>query len=134
MRCLKPKKIKEVFHVVIDGRQAGPLNKSELERLVKNGIVTADTFVWTPGLAQWTPAQCVPDVNKLLLLSYKPDTRSPAATKRNSGDSVRKDLISAIASLGYRKSDIQAAVDKVLEDSPDIGLEDGVKAVLRIIY
>ena len=48
MRCLKPKKIKEVFPVVIDGRQAGPLNKSELERLVKNGIVTADTFFWTP--------------------------------------------------------------------------------------
>ena len=133
MRCRKPKNAKKVFHVVINGRQAGPLSEAELNRLIKNGIVTADTLVWTPGLAQWTSAQYIPAVNKLLLLSYKSEKGMPGTAERNSENPVRKDMISAIAVLGYNKSVIQPAVDKVLDGNPDITLEEGIKATLKII-
>ena len=131
MRCPKSKNIKAVFYVVVDGKQAGPLNKSELARLVKNGIVTAETLVWIPGIAQWIPAQYIPDVNKLLLL-YGPEKKFSAADKKES--TVREDLISAISVLGYRMSAIRPAVEKVLEINPDIGLEEGIKKVLLLIH
>jgi membrane protease subunit (stomatin/prohibitin family) len=44
------------FHVAIQGQQAGPFDLAALEERVRSGILTRETLVWKPGLAQWTPA------------------------------------------------------------------------------
>lgn len=41
-----------------DGQNYGPFS---LEQLLQNGV-TADTFVWTAGMANWLPARDVPNV------------------------------------------------------------------------
>jgi uncharacterized RDD family membrane protein YckC len=37
------------------GTQAGPIDETELNRLVTLGVVRADTLVWHEGLASWQP-------------------------------------------------------------------------------
>ncbi|HQF31869.1 MAG TPA: DUF4339 domain-containing protein, partial [Hyphomicrobiales bacterium] len=41
-----------------DGREPrGPFSRSEIEALVGNGAVRADTFVWADGMADWVEAK-----------------------------------------------------------------------------
>jgi uncharacterized RDD family membrane protein YckC len=37
------------------GQQAGPVSEAELEQLVGNGVVRADTLVWREGMPAWQP-------------------------------------------------------------------------------
>ena len=59
----------EVFYLVIDNAQAGPFNAAAMKQIIQNNMITKDTLVWKPGMAQWQPASQVPEVNKLFLLS-----------------------------------------------------------------
>lgn len=59
------------YYVVYEERLAGPLNDSEIEKLIKNNKVDNKTFCWYPGLASWKLAEDIPEVNKLLLLNSK---------------------------------------------------------------
>ena len=53
----------------VDGTQAGPFSDEELVKLIKNQLLNPDTLVWKAGMAAWTPAAQVADVNKLFILS-----------------------------------------------------------------
>ena len=46
------------YYLAINGQQAGPFEEQDL---VANGM-TADTMVWTQGMAQWLPAGQVPEL------------------------------------------------------------------------
>ena len=50
------------FHISINGQQAGPYNMQQLQQLVMSGQLTPATFVWKTGMAEWTEA------NKLIEL------------------------------------------------------------------
>jgi hypothetical protein len=50
------------FHVSINGQQAGPFNIQQLQQLVMNGQLSSATFVWKQGMAEWSEA------NKLIEL------------------------------------------------------------------
>ena len=50
------------FHVSINGQQAGPFNIQQLQQLVMNGQLSPATFVWKQGMAEWSEA------NKLIEL------------------------------------------------------------------
>lgn len=56
-------------YLVVDQTQAGPFSEAELIKLIKNDLLKADTLVWKAGMAQWTAAAQVPEVNKLFVLS-----------------------------------------------------------------
>jgi hypothetical protein len=43
------------WHYAAGGRQLGPVDDAELERLLATGVVTADTLVWRAGMADWQP-------------------------------------------------------------------------------
>lgn len=47
------------FHLE-DERQVGPLDLAEMRRLVLEGRVGPDTFVWADGMPDWRPAKRVP--------------------------------------------------------------------------
>lgn len=56
-------------YLAVDNSQAGPFSDEELVKLIQGGILTPEVLVWKSGMAAWTPADQVPDVNKLFILS-----------------------------------------------------------------
>lgn len=69
------------FFVVLDGRQAGPFNETEISRLVAEGRITKSTYVWTTGMLQWELAENVPDFLRIIALTYpSPPPLPPSAT------------------------------------------------------
>jgi membrane protease subunit (stomatin/prohibitin family) len=48
------------YFVAIGGVQSGPFDLATISSQVVSGRITAQTLVWTQGMAQWTPAGQVP--------------------------------------------------------------------------
>jgi len=46
----------KVWHVVIGGKQYGPLSNSDLKSLADTGKLTPHDHVWKEGLPEWIPA------------------------------------------------------------------------------
>jgi hypothetical protein len=60
------------YHVIVDGKPAGPFSEQELSRMISEGKVTKGTYVWRPGMARWEMAENVPDVLRLVALAPPP--------------------------------------------------------------
>jgi Holliday junction resolvasome RuvABC DNA-binding subunit len=138
IKVFEPKKSKNVYYVVVDGLQAGPFSETELKTLVKNGVVTSNTLVWSPGMLNWQIAQSIPSVNKLLLLSQKPEKlkkekSDTTVSLKEDTNPIREDIIKAVVNLGYKKSVTVEIVNQVLENNPKISIEEGIKEVLKRI-
>ncbi len=43
------------WYYVDSGNRAGPVDETELDRLVRDGVITASTLVWHAGMADWQP-------------------------------------------------------------------------------
>jgi uncharacterized protein (TIGR00266 family) len=43
------------WHLAIDGKQLGPFTKAEVQEKLARGEIGEDTFVYTPGMADWIP-------------------------------------------------------------------------------
>ena len=56
------------FYVMIEGKQVGPLSEAELSQLIQQKKVTKETYVWKIGMKDWTTAENVPEVLKLVCL------------------------------------------------------------------
>ena len=56
------------IYAAINGGQAGPFNEQELITLIQKGHINQSTMIWKQGLANWIPANQIPEVGKLLLL------------------------------------------------------------------
>ncbi len=53
------------FHVVAEGKAAGPFAVSELKARVSNGSLTPATLVWSPDMAEWAAASTVSALSSL---------------------------------------------------------------------
>ena len=53
------------YYVAIGGQQAGPFNMLQLQTLVQNGNLTAQTLVWKQGMAGWEQASTVAELTTL---------------------------------------------------------------------
>src|SRR6185295_326093 len=42
-----------VWHIVIDGEQVGPLTDGDIRSRIDRGELTADTYIWKEGFADW---------------------------------------------------------------------------------
>lgn len=67
-----PQPILQTYYVAIDGQQVGPLNDSELVRLVNQKKINKDSLVWVPGMIGWKPIEQVPAILKVIALSPPP--------------------------------------------------------------
>lgn len=56
----------ESYMLVIDGQQAGPFGKEQLQELAQKDVLTGQTYVWKQGMANWEFAENVPEVKALL--------------------------------------------------------------------
>jgi membrane protease subunit (stomatin/prohibitin family) len=54
------------YFVAANNQQAGPFGLDELQQQVQGGQLTRATLVWTQGMANWTPAGEVAELNALL--------------------------------------------------------------------
>ncbi len=43
----------QAFYVVVNGAVAGPWSRQQVQSALLTGTLARDTFVWTPGMAQW---------------------------------------------------------------------------------
>jgi hypothetical protein len=43
------------WYYALNDQQKGPVEQAELDRLAQQGSITANTFVWREGMAQWQP-------------------------------------------------------------------------------
>ncbi len=57
------------YYMVVDNAQAGPFCEKEMIRLIQNDLLHRDSLVWREGLAAWSPASQIPEVNKLFVLA-----------------------------------------------------------------
>jgi GYF domain 2 len=51
------------WYYAIDGERFGPVPHSELERLVQDGTIVADTLIWRQGMNEWQSLAQVRSVN-----------------------------------------------------------------------
>lgn len=134
-----PPEIKsDVSNVFIanNGQQAGPFSEAEIKKLIGNGIIAQETLIWMPGMAQWTPANQVPTINKLFLLTSKlaetPVPKVPSTMPiPEEVNNIREDVVSAISRLGYSNANVRKIIDEVLATNPGISIEEAIKEVLK---
>ena len=56
----------QVWHVVIDGEQVGPLTEADLGARVKRGQIAADSFVWRDGFGDWQRLSAVGELANIV--------------------------------------------------------------------
>ena len=52
----------DVWYYAINGEQNGPVDKTELQRLIASGAVKPGDYVWTEGMRDWQAAGRVPEL------------------------------------------------------------------------
>lgn len=60
------------YHVLLDGKPAGPFADHELSRLITEGRLKKDTYVWRPGMPDWRQAENIAEVLRLVALAPPP--------------------------------------------------------------
>lgn len=61
-RAMPAMNLAPVWHVMVKGKQVGPVDLRGLEQQVKAGEVTIRSYVWKQGMAEWKRASDVPEV------------------------------------------------------------------------
>src|SRR5688500_17618988 len=51
-----------IWHVVVEGEQAGPYAPAQLAEMLSAGTVDWEAYVWTEGFDNWLPMRDVPDL------------------------------------------------------------------------
>ena len=65
------------FYVALNGQQAGPFGPDQLRQYASAGQVTPGTLVWKQGMANWTPANSVPELASLFGAAPPPIPPAP---------------------------------------------------------
>jgi len=55
-----------MFFIAVNNQQTGPFDSAALSEQSRNGRLTRDTLVWKAGMAQWSKAGEVPELNSVL--------------------------------------------------------------------
>jgi membrane protease subunit (stomatin/prohibitin family) len=67
-----PPPVEHVWHVAKDGQTSGPFSKARLGRMVTDGEVTRETYVWTQGQDGWMRAEDVTELAQLFTVMPPP--------------------------------------------------------------
>lgn len=57
--------------------QLGPLTQDQLEELVVDGVVSPETYVWRPGMADWVRAAAMPELMPALRTTFQASPPTP---------------------------------------------------------
>ena len=67
-----PPPVEHVWHIAKNGETSGPFSKARLGRMVTDGDVTRDTYVWTAGQDGWKKAEDVMELAQLFTVLPPP--------------------------------------------------------------
>jgi hypothetical protein len=62
----------QLYYASIGGKQAGPFSETEIVRLVNEGTLTKETYVWRQGMKEWKRASDVPEILRVITLGPPP--------------------------------------------------------------
>lgn len=103
---------------VFEGDRLGPVKKEQLNELVSQGEIKADTLVWCTDLADWSPASTVPQIAHLLGKSKSVD---------NDRGSSREASLVECANCG-------ASIHPASTRCPTCGIARSSKVTKRAVY
>lgn len=61
-----------MYHISSNGAQSGPYTIQQLQQLAQSGQLTANTYVWKPGMANWDLAGNVPEISMIFMSNTPP--------------------------------------------------------------
>ncbi|MBE9638953.1 SPFH domain-containing protein [Salipiger mangrovisoli] len=67
-----PPPVEHVWHVAIDGQTQGPFSKARMGRMVTEGALTRESYVWTQGQDGWKRAEDVTELAQLFTVLPPP--------------------------------------------------------------
>ena len=67
-----PPPVERVWHIAEGGETKGPFSKARLGRMVSEGGLTRETYVWTEGQDGWLRAGDVTDLARLFTVMPPP--------------------------------------------------------------
>ncbi len=67
-----PPPVEHVWHLAENGQTSGPFSKARLGRMVTDGSLSRDTFVWTQGQDGWKRAEDVAELAQLFTVMPPP--------------------------------------------------------------
>jgi membrane protease subunit (stomatin/prohibitin family) len=67
-----PPPVEHVWHIAENGATKGPFSKASLGRMVTEGALTRETFVWTQGQDGWKKAEEVTELAQLFTVLPPP--------------------------------------------------------------
>jgi len=67
-----PPPVEHVWHIAENGATTGPFSKAKLGRMVSDGQLTRETFVWTAGQDGWMKAEDVTELAQLFTVKPPP--------------------------------------------------------------
>jgi predicted Zn finger-like uncharacterized protein len=68
-----------IWHVVIDGEQAGPYSPGQLAEMLTSGSVDWDAYVWTEGFDNWAPMRDIAELVAQITGQAEPQAAPQAA-------------------------------------------------------
>ena len=57
-----PSSVDAIWHVVVNGEQAGPYTPNQLSDMMSSGQLDWEAYVWSEGFENWVPMRDVPDL------------------------------------------------------------------------
>ena len=67
-----PPPIEHVWHIAENGETSGPFSKAKMGRMARDGSLTRDSYVWTPGQDGWQRAEDVTELAQLFTVLPPP--------------------------------------------------------------
>ena len=61
-----------IYYAVVEGDRIGPLNSSEILKLIESKTIDKQTYMWKPGLTNWLLVEQLPEILKLVALTPPP--------------------------------------------------------------
>lgn len=89
------------WYYVVDGARVGPVEETEITRLVQAGTITANTLVWREGLDGWVPASDHFNIADAGSPPPMPATAPPQAAIPHSRPGVHQPLYEGAPARGF---------------------------------
>ena len=71
------------YYAAFDGEPKGPYSFDEIRKMIRDGRITRDTFIWKPQMQDWDHAAQIAELQPLVCLTPPP---VPAPTEKKEGE------------------------------------------------
>ena len=129
---------KELFQILIGVSGIGPklalnilsgIPSQELVQSLSSGDISR--LLSVPGIGRKTAERMILDLQEKA--SRLTSRISPPRSERRPGKEMNEDIVSALVNLGYKKGQAEKVVERIFRQTPEINLEDALKASLQIL-